>query len=340
MRKTYHSDNQYYYTQKWNKGVCLQNIFDYSPFGVTLDGRTMQGDGYRYGFNTQEKVDEISGSGNHFTALFWEYDTRLGRRWNIDPAFEEKPWISVYHSFSNKPILNIDPSGANDDEYDKDGNKISKLGGNEIDFYHQKNGDTKVIDKKTGASNIIKGGQTWIKDYTHRSKDISWAQLTFEWNYGTGPTKSLISDFSNTTMGAFGSLNSAFSSFASRARKASLNSKELKGIVVMNYFNINPLNANDMWEQMWGRSNVSWYKLGDKTLFLMIDSKSMESFGYRMLNSWERSLRRDKGNTYQTYIWTETNSEVQNKEATKIDYDNRMYEKILRESRYPKGPKY
>jgi hypothetical protein len=95
-----------------------------------------------------------------------------------------------------------------------------------------------------------------------------------------------------------------------------------------------------MWEQMWGRSNVSWYKLGDKTLFLMIDSKSMESFGYRMLNSWERSLRRDKGNTYQTYIWTETNSEVQNKEATKIDYDNRMYEKILRESRYPKGPKY
>jgi hypothetical protein len=38
---------------------------------------------YRYGFNGQEKVDEISGVGNHNTALFWEYDTRLGRRWNV-----------------------------------------------------------------------------------------------------------------------------------------------------------------------------------------------------------------------------------------------------------------
>ena len=42
-------------------------------------------DGYRFGFNGQEKVDEIAGAGNHTTAEFWEYDTRLGRRWNRDP---------------------------------------------------------------------------------------------------------------------------------------------------------------------------------------------------------------------------------------------------------------
>jgi hypothetical protein len=41
--------------------------------------------GYRYGFNGQQKDEEIAGKGNHNTALFWEYDMRLGRRWNVDP---------------------------------------------------------------------------------------------------------------------------------------------------------------------------------------------------------------------------------------------------------------
>jgi len=71
---------------------------------------------YRFGFNTQEKVDEISGLGNHNTALFWEYDTRLGRRWNLDPVI--KPWISHYSTLSGNPILNIDPLG-NTDYYSK-----------------------------------------------------------------------------------------------------------------------------------------------------------------------------------------------------------------------------
>ena len=65
--------------------------------------------GYRFGFNGQEKVDEISGIGNHNTALFWEYDTRLGRRWNLDP----KPDISKssYSTFGNNPVIHSDILG-------------------------------------------------------------------------------------------------------------------------------------------------------------------------------------------------------------------------------------
>ena len=57
----------------------------------------------------QEKDDEISGSGNHTTAMFWEYDTRLGRRWNLDP----KPNISIsqYATFANNPIGLADING-------------------------------------------------------------------------------------------------------------------------------------------------------------------------------------------------------------------------------------
>jgi hypothetical protein len=46
------------------------------------------------------------------TATFWEYDTRLGRRWNIDPVV--KPWLSGYSAFSNSPIWKVDPDGDDD----------------------------------------------------------------------------------------------------------------------------------------------------------------------------------------------------------------------------------
>ena len=99
---------------------------NYYPFGSPMTGRTWAASGadkYGFGMNGQEKDDEIYGEGNATTAEYWEYDTRLGRRWNVDIAFKEKPWMSSYHAFSNKPITNIDPNGANDGWVeDKEGN--------------------------------------------------------------------------------------------------------------------------------------------------------------------------------------------------------------------------
>ncbi len=66
-------------------------------------------DSYRFGFNGQERTDELSGPGNHNTAQFWEYDTRLGRRWNQDP--KPNPSISNYAAFANNPIWFSDPLG-------------------------------------------------------------------------------------------------------------------------------------------------------------------------------------------------------------------------------------
>lgn len=66
-------------------------------------------DYYRFGFNGQEKVNEIAGIGNHNTAMFWEYDTRLGRRWNLDP--KPNVGLSQYSAFANNPILFSDVLG-------------------------------------------------------------------------------------------------------------------------------------------------------------------------------------------------------------------------------------
>ncbi len=82
---------------------------DYYPFGMLMLERSSNSDAYNRGYNGQLKVDEISGEGNHTTALFWEYDTRLGRRWNRDP----KPIAeeSEYATNRNNPIKNSDPNG-------------------------------------------------------------------------------------------------------------------------------------------------------------------------------------------------------------------------------------
>ena len=87
-----------------------KHLSNYYPGGMLQPGRNFNADSYRYGSASgQEKVDEISGSGNHYTAEFWEYDPRLGRRWNIDPVV--KPWESGYATFKNNPIYYTDRKG-------------------------------------------------------------------------------------------------------------------------------------------------------------------------------------------------------------------------------------
>jgi hypothetical protein len=62
------------------------------------------GSGYRYGFQIQEKSSEINE--NSYTAEFWQYDSRIAMRWNMDP----KPNISIspYNCFAGNPIWNMD----------------------------------------------------------------------------------------------------------------------------------------------------------------------------------------------------------------------------------------
>lgn len=74
-----------------------------------MPGRSFSSSDYRYGFNGQEKDDEVSGVGNSYTAEFWQYSPRLGRRWNIDPKPNSS--ISSYATFANSPIMFVDVLG-------------------------------------------------------------------------------------------------------------------------------------------------------------------------------------------------------------------------------------
>jgi RHS repeat-associated protein len=81
---------------------------DYYPFGQTMPGRTWQGgDKYRYSHNGHEKEDEIFNGAQ--SAEFWMYDSRIGRRWEMDPITYEDQ--SPYAAFNNNPIYYSDPLG-------------------------------------------------------------------------------------------------------------------------------------------------------------------------------------------------------------------------------------
>lgn len=96
---------------------------DYYPFGMLQVGRSYNAGGYRYGFNGQERSDEVKGEGNSYTAQFWEYDSRIGRRWNLDPV--TKIHESPYMTFSGNPIELRDPNGADTTLPGGDGRNIT-----------------------------------------------------------------------------------------------------------------------------------------------------------------------------------------------------------------------
>jgi hypothetical protein len=86
------------------------SVQDYYAFGMEMPDRTFNPNAYKYSINGQEKDTDIDA--NHTTALYWEYDSRIGRRWNIDPVV--KCWRSPYDVFDNSPIWKLDTNGDDD----------------------------------------------------------------------------------------------------------------------------------------------------------------------------------------------------------------------------------
>src|SRR5699024_3359496 len=128
-----------------------------------------------------------------------------------------------------------------------------------------------------------------------------------------------------STEGFFGSMNRTFSTYSSKGRNAVLSSNKSSEFLTFDYSETNPLTAGfDGWEQFLGRTNLSYYKLGDKTLFLMHDSKSFESLSYRLGGSWDRSTFKLNGTTTQTYIWTESMNEIKQKTQIKQNWTHRV----------------
>ena len=93
-------------------GTLSPEIFavnNYYPFGMIIKSLSQNAEEYRFGFGGHEKDDEIKGIGNHLKFGDYGYDTRLGRRWRLDPV--DQVSVSNYAGFANNPILFVDIDG-------------------------------------------------------------------------------------------------------------------------------------------------------------------------------------------------------------------------------------
>ena len=102
-------------------------------------------DGYRYGFQGQERDDELKGEGNSLNYTFRMHDPRVGRFLSRDPLFQGYPDLSPYQFAGNSPIANVDLDGL-ERYFAADGTYLgqSKNGGNEIRIATTYNVYTKV----------------------------------------------------------------------------------------------------------------------------------------------------------------------------------------------------
>ena len=144
--------------------------------------------GYRYFFNGQEADNEVLGKWVSLSAEFWQYDTRLGRRWNVDPVFKE--YESPYACFAGNPVWFADPKGDSSvvdakgyiiyyDENDKD----LRVFINENGKLRQIGELGKTIEADTWFANLLKENASAAKD--------SWNPFGFrnkvkqygEWDY-------------------------------------------------------------------------------------------------------------------------------------------------------------
>lgn len=95
------------------KQAELVSAQGYEPFGSLLPGRNYSSDAYRFGFQGQEKDDEVFGSTG--SAISFEYrvhDARVGRFLSIDPLAQDFPWNSPYAFSENRVIDAFELEGA------------------------------------------------------------------------------------------------------------------------------------------------------------------------------------------------------------------------------------
>jgi RHS repeat-associated protein len=84
---------------------------DYYAFGMVMPDRSINTEGYRFGFNGKENDNEIKGTGNQQDYGMRIYDPRLGRFLSTDPLTKGYPELTPFQFAGNKPIWAIDLDG-------------------------------------------------------------------------------------------------------------------------------------------------------------------------------------------------------------------------------------
>ncbi len=245
---------------------------------------------------------------------------------SVDPLAHMYPGMSPYNYVGNNPIKHTDPTGRSIDgefEKDKDGNwqKTSTKGDDiGVDFYHHEASDSKpqqtyVTDRK-GNWNIINNGKNALQGEV-RSSDVNYETITDEFLNGTGPERSFFEGDhpSNKEIGKHYLFRKSITLFNLSGKVKSDRAEAISWSPI----DVLKTRSNNMQAQMMGSYSASFYKLGSRTLSIIIDSKSRYSLLYHLpgvqnysrsegnpvYNSMGIEFGRSKSNTttHQTYLF-------------------------------------
>ncbi|PPK93083.1 RHS repeat-associated protein [Nonlabens xylanidelens] len=120
---------------------------------------SVDSDAYRYGFQGQERDDEVKGEGNSYNYTFRMHDPRLGRFFAVDPLEQKYPWYTPYQFSGNKVIQFIELEGLEE-------NLTPYLEHLDYKTVFEKNDDVSVIKRFENAGNNF---WRFIDNTGHRS---------------------------------------------------------------------------------------------------------------------------------------------------------------------------
>ncbi len=84
---------------------------------MLLPNRHANTSDYRYGFQGQERDDEVKGEGNSVNFKYRMHDSRVGRFFSIDPLIAKYPHYTPYSFSGNKLIDHVELEGLEEAKY-------------------------------------------------------------------------------------------------------------------------------------------------------------------------------------------------------------------------------
>jgi RHS repeat-associated protein len=160
---------------------------DYSPYGTILDNRHGNDNTYRYGFQGQERDDEIKGVGNSYNYEYRMHDPRLGRFFAEDPLADKYPHNSPYAFSENMVIHMVEleglesaPHGFNRAIDEKEGDVFIQEGSH-VEPFNAPNGQM-----VSGTENDGMFFDTKLKEiaWLYGGEDVGWLSLGFKTQSG------------------------------------------------------------------------------------------------------------------------------------------------------------
>ena len=155
------------------------------------NGVTDVSNAYRYGFQGQERDDEVKGLANHMSFKNYGYDPRIGRRWQVDPEIKRGPQFSPFIFTFDNPTNFVDENGkwAYWSHYKMTKKALIKAGfskatAKEIAYYASTYADDpklvpQILGVVVGLFNFIAPSQFVKNEKKYQNSEMSYSQKDY-----------------------------------------------------------------------------------------------------------------------------------------------------------------